>query len=126
MNSDRVAVVGAGSWGTAVAALIGATHPTSLWARSPDLATSMHDTRENGPYLAGVRLPDGLQVTSSLAEALEGVSIVFMAVPSHGFRAVLGDVAPLAGNVEAVVSLSKGIEIGTNLRMSQVVAELLP
>jgi glycerol-3-phosphate dehydrogenase (NAD(P)+) len=119
MNSDKVAVVGAGSWGTAVAALIGSSHPTSLWVRSPDLATSMRETRENGTYLAGERLPDDLIVTSSLEEALDGVSIVFMAVPSHGFRTVLG-------NVEAVVSLSKGIEIGSNLRMSQVVAEVLP
>jgi glycerol-3-phosphate dehydrogenase (NAD(P)+) len=126
MNSDKVAVVGAGSWGTAVAALIGASHPTSLWVRSPDLATSMRETRENGTYLAGERLPDDLIVTSSLEEALDGVSIVFMAVPSHGFRTVLGNVAPLAGNIEAVVSLSKGIEIGSNLRMSQVVAEVLP
>jgi glycerol-3-phosphate dehydrogenase (NAD(P)+) len=126
MNSDKVAVVGAGSWGTAVAALIGATQPTSLWVRSPDLASSIRATHENGTYLAGVRLPDSLGVTSSLDEALEGVNIVFMAVPSHGFRAVLGDVAPLAGNVEAVVSLAKGIEIGSNLRMSQVVADVLP
>jgi glycerol-3-phosphate dehydrogenase (NAD(P)+) len=126
MNSDTVAVVGAGSWGTAVAALIGASHPTSLWVRSPDLATSMRDTRENGTYLAGVRLPDDLRVTSSIEEALDGVSIAFMAVPSHGFRRVLGDVAPFAGDLEAVVSLSKGIEIGSNLRMSQVVAEVVP
>jgi glycerol-3-phosphate dehydrogenase (NAD(P)+) len=126
MSSDRVAVVGAGSWGTAVASLIGATHSTSLWVRSADLATSMRETRENGTYLAGVVLPEGVRVTSSLEEALDGVGIVFMAVPSHGFRAVLGDVAPWAGNLEAVVSLAKGIEIGSNLRMSQVVAEVLP
>lgn len=126
MNSDRVAVVGAGSWGTAVAALIGATHPTTLWVRSPDLATSMRQTRENEKYLAGIRLPDGLRVSSSLEDSLEGVTIVFMAVPSHGFRAVLGDMAPLAGDVDAVVSLAKGIEIGSNLRMSEVVAEVLP
>jgi glycerol-3-phosphate dehydrogenase (NAD(P)+) len=126
MKNDRVAVIGAGSWGTAVATLVGATHETALWARSPDLAASMHETRENGTYLADVRFPDGLKVTSSLEEALDGVTVVFMAVPSHGFRAVLGDMAPLAGNVEAVVSLAKGIEIGTNLRMSQVVGEVLP
>src|SRR5215472_19155546 len=126
MSSDTVAVVGGGSWGTAVASLIGATHPTSLWVRSPALAASMRETRENGTYLADVRLPDELRVTSALGEALEGVRIVFMAVPSHGFRAVLGDLAPLAGGVEAVVSLAKGIEIGSNLRMSQVVAEVLP
>ncbi|HWF16276.1 MAG TPA: NAD(P)H-dependent glycerol-3-phosphate dehydrogenase [Acidimicrobiales bacterium] len=126
MNSDRVAVIGAGSWGTAVATLVGTSHATSLWVRSPDLASSMHETRENGTYLPDIRLPDGLRVTSSLEEALDGVTVIFMAVPSHGFRAVLGDVAPLADNVEAVVSLAKGIEIGSNLRMSQVVGEVLP
>ena len=65
-------------------------------------------------------------MTSSLAEALEGAAIVFMAVPSHGFRDVLTGVQPLAGGIDAVVSLAKGIEMGTNLRMSQVVAEVLP
>ena len=124
--SDRVAVIGAGSWGTAVGTIIGASHPASLWVRSPELAASMAETRQNEKYLPDVQLPDGLTVTSSLAEALQGVSIVFMAVPSHGFRAVLTDMQPLAGDVEAVVSLAKGIEMGTNLRMSQVVAEVLP
>ncbi len=124
--SERVAVVGAGSWGTAVATIVGASHPASLWVRSPELAATMRETRENGKYLPGIRIPDGLMVTSSLEEAVEGAGIVFMAVPSHGFRAVLGGVQPVADGVEAVVSLAKGIEIGTNLRMSQVVAELLP
>jgi glycerol-3-phosphate dehydrogenase (NAD(P)+) len=124
--SDRVAVIGAGSWGTAVATIIGASHPATLWVRSPELAASMTETRRNERYLPDVQLPDGLTVTSSLAEALQGVSIVFMAVPSHGFRTVLTDIQPLAEEVEAVVSLAKGIEMGTNLRMSQVVAEILP
>ena len=124
--SDRVAVIGGGSWGTAVGTIIGASHPASLWVRSPELAASMAETRRNEKYLPDVQLPDGLTVTSSLAEALQGVSIVFMAVPSHGFRAVLTDMQPLAGDIEAVVSLAKGIEMGTNLRMSQVVDEVLP
>jgi glycerol-3-phosphate dehydrogenase (NAD(P)+) len=124
--SERVAVVGAGSWGTAVAAMVGSAHPVALWARSPELAASIQRGRENDTYLRGVRLPDGLTATASLEEALDGVRIVFMAVPSHGFRAVLRDMQPLAGSVEAVVSLSKGIEMGTNLRMSQVAAEVLP
>ena len=123
---ERVAVIGAGSWGTAVASIVGATHPASLWVRSAELAASMRETRENERYLPGIRLPDTLAVTSSLAEALEGAGIVFMAVPSHGFRDVLTGAQPLAGGIEAVVSLAKGIEIGTNLRMSQVVAEVLP
>jgi len=109
-----------------MATLIAASNPASLWVRSPDLASVMHETRENATYLPGVQLPDGLLVTSSFAEALDGAHIVFMAVPSHGFRAVLSDLAAHAGGVEAVVSLAKGIEIGTNLRMSQVVAEVLP
>lgn len=124
--SDRVAVIGGGSWGTAVACLVGATHPASLWARSEDLASSMHETRENATYLPGIRVPDQLRVTASIAEALDGADIVFMAVPSHGFRAVLTDLQPLATGLEAVVSLAKGIEMGSNLRMSQVVAEVLP
>ena len=124
--SDRVAVIGAGSWGTAVGTIVGASYPAALWVRSPELAASMAETRENETYLPGVRIPDGLAVTSSLAEALDGAAIVFMAVPSHGSRAVLTDMAPLAGRIEAVVSLAKGIEMGTNLRMSQVVAEVLP
>lgn len=123
---ERVAVIGAGSWGTAVASIIGASHPVALWARSEDLASSMRETHQNDTYLPGITLPADLVVTSSLAEALEGARIVFMAVPSHGFREVLVRAKPVASGVEAVVSLAKGIEIGTNLRMSQVVGEVLP
>jgi glycerol-3-phosphate dehydrogenase (NAD(P)+) len=121
-----VAVIGAGSWGTAVAGLAAGSFPTTLWARSPELAASIEHTRENGTYLAGVHLPDALQATSSLAEAVSGASVVFMAVPSHGFRAVLTDLAPHVAGVEAIISLSKGIENGTNLRMSEVIAQVIP
>lgn len=124
--NERVAVIGAGSWGTAVASIVGAANPTSLWVRSSELAASMREKRENVKYLPGIRIPDGLVVTSSFAEALEGAGIVFMAVPSHGFRDVLTGAQPLAGGIDAVVSLAKGIEMGTNLRMSQVVGEVLP
>jgi glycerol-3-phosphate dehydrogenase (NAD(P)+) len=124
--SDRVAVIGGGSWGTAVGTIVGAAHPSSLWVRSSELASEMARTRSNEKYLPGVQLPDGLAVTASLSEALQDANIVFMAVPSHGFRAVLTDMQPLAGGIEAVVSLAKGIEIGTNLRMSEVVGEVLP
>ncbi len=124
--SDRVAVIGAGSWGTAVAGLIGANHATTLWARSPDLADAMQRTRENATYLPDITLPDGLTATSSLEEAVDGAGVVFMAVPSHGFRAVLTDLVPHAAGIDAIVSLSKGIEMGTNLRMSEVIDEVLP
>ncbi len=123
---DRVVVVGAGSWGTAVAGLVGASHPVTLWARSPELAMSITRARENATYLPGIPLPDMVSATASLEEALDGAGVVFMAVPSHGFRAVLLDLQPFAAEVEAIVSLSKGIENGTNLRMSEVVAQVLP
>ena len=97
--SDRVAVIGAGSWGTAVAALVSASHPATLWARSPHLASSMETSRENATYLPGVDMPAGLTVTSSLEEAVSGAGIIFMAVPSHGFRAVLTDLRPFTSHV---------------------------
>lgn len=103
-----------------------ANHPTTLWARSPDLAASIEQTRQNGTYLPDITLPDGLHATSSLEEAVDGAKVVFMGVPSHGFRTVLGDLAPFASGIDAMVSLSKGIEIGTNLRMSQVIDQMLP
>jgi glycerol-3-phosphate dehydrogenase (NAD(P)+) len=109
-----------------MATIVGASSPATLWARSPELAASMHDGGENASYLPGIRLPADLDVTSSVDEALAGARVVFMAVPSHGFRAVLEDLAPHAGRVEAVVSLSKGLEAGTMLRMSEVVSEVLP
>lgn len=121
-----MAVIGAGSWGTAVAGLVARSFPTSLWVRSPELASTIERTRENPTYLSGVPLPDGLTATSSLEQAVAGAAVVFMAVPSHGFRAVLGDLAPHVGGTEAIISLSKGIENGTNLRMSEVIAEVLP
>jgi glycerol-3-phosphate dehydrogenase (NAD(P)+) len=124
--SDRVAVIGAGSWGTAVAALVSASHPATLWARSPDLASSMEKSRENATYLPGVDLPSGLTLTSSLEEAVSGAGVVFMAVPSHGFRAVLTDLRPFTSHSDAIISLAKGIESGTNLRMSEVISDVLP
>jgi glycerol-3-phosphate dehydrogenase (NAD(P)+) len=123
---DRVAVIGAGSWGTAVAALIGANRPTSLWVRSPERAATIASTRQNEDYLPGIPLPSGLTATASLADAVEGASVIFMAVPSHGFRTVLNDLSAYASGIAAVISLSKGIEIGSNLRMSQVIADVLP
>src|ERR1039458_9203814 len=113
---DNVAVIGAGSWGTAVAGLVGASHPTSLLVRSPQLAPAIGGAGENATYPPGVALPAGLRATASLEEALADAGVVFMAVPSHGFRAVLHEMKPYASGIEAIVSLSKGIETGTNLR----------
>ena len=112
-------------WGTPVAALTARTFPSALLGALNRLAV-IGRTHENAKYLPGITLPEALEATSSLEVALAGASVVFMAVPSHGFRAVLGDLAPYVGEVEAVISLAKGIENGTNLRMSEVIAQVLP
>ena len=124
--SGPVSVVGAGSWGTAVAAVLAQRAPTVLWARSPELARAINDTHQNGRYLAGISLPVDLRATAELAEVAADVAIVLVAVPSHGFRAVLEQLAPHLSPDVAVVSLTKGIESSTNRRMSEIIGQVLP
>ncbi len=121
-----VAIIGAGSWGTAVAGLVGVNGPVTLWARRPELAAAITTTRENADYLPGYRLPDGVRASADLAEALDGADTVVMGVPSHGYRAILTDAAPHISPGAAVVSLTKGIEQGTLQRMTEVTAAVLP
>jgi glycerol-3-phosphate dehydrogenase (NAD(P)+) len=125
-QTARVVVIGAGSWGTTIALLLSAKGPTTLWARSSELAEALNSTHENPRYLPGVTLPATLHATSSLVDAVADAEVVLVAVPSHGFRAVLETMAPALPAHAAVVSLAKGIEAGTNRRMSQIVAEVLP
>ena len=121
----KVAFVGAGSWGTATAALVtrnGACE-TVLWARRSELAETINLYHENPEYLPGLELPEQLRATNDLEEALHGAGVVVMGVPSHGFRNVLRDVAPIAKNSCCYVSLTKGLEVDTRKRMSEVIAE---
>jgi len=122
----RIAVVGAGSWGTTVASLAVRNCPTTLWARRQEVADEVRTAHTNVTYLPGYELPASLEATSSLAEAVSGADVLVMAVPSQGFRAVLEE---LAGSVRPwvpVVSLTKGLEQGTNKRMTEVVNDVLP
>ncbi len=123
---DKVAVVGAGSWGTTVAAVAATSAPTVLWARRPALAQSIDTLHENPDYLPGVALPESLRATASLEEAVTGAALVIMAVPSHGFRTVLTE---LSGSIPVgapVLSLAKGLEQGSQLRMTEVIAQVVP
>ena len=122
---DHVAVIGAGSWGTAVAALAAIQHPVVLWSRRPELAEVINATSENADYLPGYRLPYGLRATADLDEATEGATLVAMAVPSHGFREVLDQMSRVPVDLP-LVSLTKGIEERTLRRMTQVIADLAP
>ncbi len=124
--SGRVAVIGAGSWGTTVASLVSSNAPTILWARNPELAVSLREDHRNETYLPGFVLPEQLDATADLATAVDGADLVVMAVPSHGFRPVLVELAPSLPPGTPVISLTKGLEQGTHRRMTEVVAEVLP
>lgn len=122
----RIGVVGAGSWGTTVAAMVAPKAETTLWARRPALAEAINSRYENPDYLAGVVLPDALRASTSLDETLDGVELIVMAVPSHGFRDVLIQARSNVPNDVPILSLSKGIEQGSLMRMTQVAADVLP
>jgi glycerol-3-phosphate dehydrogenase (NAD(P)+) len=126
MRQIRVAVLGAGSWGTTVAALAARNNVTVLWARDPEVAEEVNAKHTNSRYLAGGTLPERLRATSSLEEAVYEADVLVTGVPSHGLRAVLTDAIPFVRPWIPIVSLTKGLEQGTRLRMSQVIDELLP
>src|SRR4051794_24626131 len=90
-SATKAAVIGAGSWGTAVAALAAHNAPTTLWARRPELAEEIVRSHVNTDYLPQYQLPDQVHATASLEEALTGADVVVMAVPSHGFRDILDE-----------------------------------
>lgn len=122
----RVAVVGAGSWGTTVAAIAAQRAPTVLWARRPELAAAVGVSHTNPDYLPGVVLPEQLRATSSVEAAVHQASLVIMAVPSHGFRDVLRRLAPHMPPGVPVLSLAKGLERETNARMTEVIRQEMP
>ena len=122
----RAAVLGAGSWGTTVAALLAPVVPTVLWSRRPEVAVDVAAGRGNRHYLEGYSLPSSLDATDDLAAAVDGADLVVVGVPTDGFRWALCQAAPHVGDGVPVVSLAKGFEQGTGLRMSEVAAEVLP
>lgn len=119
-------VVGAGSWGTTVAALVAHNADTTLWARRADLVDEINARHTNGAYLPDATLPESLHASSDLEALVAVADVVAMAVPSQGFRDVAVRVASAIGPSTPVVSLSKGLERSTLMRMSQVLAESIP
>ena len=119
----RVAVIGSGSWGTTFAKILAdAGSEVTIWARRDELAREIRETGRNSDYLPGINLPGSLHATSSLTDALDSAEQVYLAVPSQTLRSNLEQMKDqLAGKI--VVSLMKGVEAGTGLRMSEVIAE---
>jgi glycerol-3-phosphate dehydrogenase (NAD(P)+) len=119
-----VTVLGAGSWGTALAVHLGRVgHEVRLWARDGSLVTEMSARRANAVYLPDVPFPAALTPTHSLADALRDADLVVSAVPSHGCRAVMKNAAASLAARAVIVSAAKGLEAGTLLRMSEVIAQ---
>ncbi|GII20703.1 NAD(P)H-dependent glycerol-3-phosphate dehydrogenase [Planosporangium mesophilum] len=121
---SQVAVLGAGSWGTAFAKVLAdAGQAVTLWARRADVAAAIRDEHVNPDYLPGLRLPDAVTATADPREAIEGADLVVIAVPSQTLRGNLGDWARHLAPDATLVSLMKGIELGTLKRMSELIVE---
>ncbi len=122
---SHVAVMGAGSWGTTFALVVSdAGQPVRLWARRADLAEAINTTHRNVDYLPQVALPEAVVASSDAGWVLDGATDVVLAVPSQTLRENLARWAPLIGPDASVVSLMKGVELGTHLRMSEVIVEV--
>ena len=125
-SPTRVAILGAGSWGTTFAKILadgGAS--VALWARRPELAREISQSKRNSDYLPGINLPRSLWASSSLPEVLEGAQQVYLSVPSQSLRENLRIVRELIPNEAYVISLMKGVEKGTRFRMSEVIEQEL-
>ncbi|MEQ3548946.1 NAD(P)H-dependent glycerol-3-phosphate dehydrogenase [Pseudonocardia nematodicida] len=121
----RVAVLGAGSWGTSFAKVLAdAGREVRLWARRTEVAEAINTGHHNPGYLPGVELPPGLRATHDAAEALDGADAVVLAVPSQSLRANLAGWRDLVPDGVTLVSLAKGVELGTLNRMTEVIADV--
>ena len=123
--TSRVAVLGAGSWGTTFAkVLVDAGTDTMLWTRRAEVADRINAVHENADYLPGVALPPGLRATHDHRAALDGADVVAIAIPSQTLRTNLAEWVPALPRAATLVSLMKGVELGTAKRMSEVIGEV--
>lgn len=127
LTAAPIAVLGAGSWGTALAYSLSVHggHRVRLWARRPELSASIRNTRRNPDYLSDVALPAAVEVTSDVREAVAGCRLLVIATPSQAVRAVAAALAQEVGAERVVVSVAKGIELGSLLTTSAVLREIL-
>jgi glycerol-3-phosphate dehydrogenase (NAD(P)+) len=127
MGEIKTTVLGAGSWGTALAKLLADQgYPTRLWARREPMAEAIQNDHENRAYLPGFSLPDTLETTSDLGYALQDSELIVSVVPTHGLREVLQDAVPLIGTEAPIVSATKGIEVDSLMLVSEIFEDILP
>ena len=124
--TKRIAIIGAGSWGTALAIVAArAGHEVTLWSRDPEVVNSINEQRINCRYLTSASIPDRVTATNEIARALDHASLVLLAAPSHAARTLLMEMSPALDDAAVIVSVSKGIEIETGKRISEIVKEVV-
>ena len=122
----RIAVIGAGNWGTGLAIMAArAGHKVSLWSRNSAVVTSINGTHTNSVYLSGAQIPENVRATQNIGEALTRAALIILAAPSHATRQILEGMSPVLPRSSIIVSATKGIEIETGKRISQVVADVM-
>ena len=126
MTNLNVSVLGGGSWGTTVASLVTRNSPVTLWARNPATVEEINTQHTNETYLPGATIPDKLVATNDIGEAVRGADVIVMGIPSQNFRAVLQEVKKHIRAWVPVISLTKGLELDTGMRMTEIINEVLP
>ncbi|MEE4277417.1 MAG: NAD(P)H-dependent glycerol-3-phosphate dehydrogenase [Halieaceae bacterium] len=126
MSQLSVAVLGGGSWGTTVAALTARNTSVTLWARNADTVDEINREHTNRTYLPDAVLPEALRATNDIGEAVSNADVVVMGIPSHNFRTVLDEVRRHLRAWVPVISLTKGLELDTRMRMTQIIEEMIP
>ena len=126
-DNPKIGVVGAGSWGTALANLLAQKgFPVDLWVFEKEVEEQIRERRENDVFLPGTRLSDNLTPSNDIARVVADKDFLITVVPSHLVRTVAGEMAPHVSPDTVVVSASKGIENQTHLTMTQVLGEMMP
>lgn len=124
---EQIAVLGAGSWGTALAIVLADNgHHVKIWGHRPELIKEINETNKNEKYLPGIELPQNIVGFSNLEECLEEISTVILAVPTKAIRDVLKDMVSILTNAITIVHVSKGIEPDTLLRISEIIEDEMP
>jgi glycerol-3-phosphate dehydrogenase (NAD(P)+) len=126
MTDLRVAVLGGGSWGTTVASLVTRNAPVTLWARNPATVAEINTHHTNETYLPGAGIPEKLVATNDIGEAVRDADVIVMGIPSQNFRSVLALVKEHIRAWVPVISLTKGLELDTHKRMTEIINEVLP
>ncbi|MTI47762.1 NAD(P)H-dependent glycerol-3-phosphate dehydrogenase [Sporosalibacterium faouarense] len=124
---NRIGIIGGGSWGTAIAILLGKKgYEVDMWLRNESQCQEVNKSRENLKYLPGVIIPSNVNITTDIEKSSSNKDIIVLAVPTHGVRGTLKSIKEFINGDEIIVNLAKGIENGTLNRVSQIVEEEIP